>query len=278
MNRREVIEICGARGLSPNKKLGQNFLVSGDAAARIIEALSLTEEDRVLEIGPGLGAITGGLVEQAGHTTAVEIDSGLARALEERFSGREGFTLIHADFLKADPGDDFTVIVSNLPYYCSTEILFRIADDFSAPRVYVMLQKELGDRILSKPGTKSYGALTVGLGFHFTASALFAVPGSAFYPAPDVTSVFMALRRRSEPLLKREAERELFHRLVRAAFWGRRKTLVRALAESPHVRFPRETALGAMDRLGLKRDARGETLGLEEFAGLAVYLSGEDGK
>ncbi|MBN1534107.1 MAG: ribosomal RNA small subunit methyltransferase A, partial [Spirochaetes bacterium] len=225
MNKKDIIALCGARGLSPSKKLGQNFLVSGNEAKRIMEALSLAKSDRVLEVGPGLGAITGEIVAVAGHCTAVEIDAGLARYLGERFAGEPNFTLVHGDFLKERLPDEFTVIVSNLPYYCSSEILFRFAADFSAPRVYVMLQRELGERILSKPGSKAYGALTVNLGFHFLPAALFSVPGSAFYPVPEVRSSFMLLRRRNAPLLEGAALQGLFHRIVRAAFWGRRKTL-----------------------------------------------------
>jgi 16S rRNA (adenine1518-N6/adenine1519-N6)-dimethyltransferase len=276
MNKREIIALCKERGLHPSKKLGQNFLVSAGAAKRIMERLALTVEDRVLEVGPGLGALTGELLAAAGHCTAVEIDAGLARYLGGRFAGAPNFTLVHGDFLRETLPDDFTVIVSNLPYYCSSEMLFRFAVDFSAPRVCVMLQKELGDRIVSRPGSKAYGALTVNLGFHFTASVLFSVPGSAFYPVPEVSSSFMLLRRREEPMLEGPALRELYHRIVRSAFWGRRKTLAKALSESPHVRFPRDAVLRALEGIGRAPDVRGEALSLEEFAAITGTLEGEE--
>ena len=166
MNLTEVKEIIGRYGLSPNKRLGQNFLVSNDMRDKIIAMIGVATDDRVLEIGPGLGALTERLVPAAEAVTAVEVDSGLSRVLADRFGAEANFRLIHSDFLKLDLADTFTKIVSNLPYYCASEILFHVAR-FTAPHVYVLLQKEMADRITAAPGSKTYGALSVTLGFYY---------------------------------------------------------------------------------------------------------------
>ena len=195
MNLTEAKEIIGRYGLSPNKRLGQNFLVSGDMRDKIINMIGVATDDRVLEIGPGLGALTERLVPAAESVTAVEVDSGLSRVLSDRFGAEANFRLIHSDFLKLDLADTFTKIVSNLPYYCSSEILFHVAR-FSAPHVYVLLQKEMADRITAGPGSKTYGALSVTLGFYYEPKALFKVSRESFYPRPEVTSSFVRLVRK----------------------------------------------------------------------------------
>jgi 16S rRNA (adenine1518-N6/adenine1519-N6)-dimethyltransferase len=273
MNTVEIKHLISSLGLHPNKRLGQNFLVSPEARERIVGAMECGPSDRVLEIGPGLGALTVMLLDRAGHVTAVEIDSGFCRYLSDRFGARENFTLIHSDFLKNPPPDTFTKIVSNLPYYCSSEMLFEMSR-YRAPQVYVMLQKELVDRITASPGGKSYGALTVTLGFYYEPRRIFTLPRESFYPRPDVASSFLKLSRRL-PLPLNAEEIKLFHLLVKSAFWGRRKTILAALSGSPHMDIGREGAAHILAVTGIDQKRRGEELALEQYIELARAMGRE---
>ncbi len=263
MNRNEINKITDEYGLAPNKKLGQNFLINDEIIGRIVSTCR-PEGKRVLEIGPGLGAISRGLAERSDKYTAVEIDSGFVRYLSDLFESEKKVSIIHGDFLKIEPEDRFDVIVSNLPYYCASEILFRIAGKFSAPEVYGMMQKEMGDRITAKPGSENYGALTVTLSYYFNAKVLFYVPGDSFYPRPEVKSSFLGFQRKERVFTANDAE-EMFHMVVKSAFWGRRKTLHRSLAESPHLDFDKKIINDAIIACGIDPDVRGERLSLEEF-------------
>lgn len=266
MNKNDILRITDSYGLAPNKKLGQNFLINEGIIGKIVTACK-PENRRILEIGPGLGAISGDLASRGLSYTAVEIDSGFVRYLNDLFNGRDNVTIIHGDFLKADVEDRFDIVVSNLPYYCASEILFRIAEKFSASEVYGMMQKEMGDRITANPGSENYGALTVTLSYYFKSRVLFHVPGDAFYPRPEVKSSFLELARREKELLSPDGE-EMFHLIVKSAFWGRRKTLHKSLAESPHMDFDKVFIHEAIIESGIDPDVRGERLSLEEFVRL----------
>jgi 16S rRNA (adenine1518-N6/adenine1519-N6)-dimethyltransferase len=267
MNLTKVKETIGRYGLSPNKRLGQNFLVSDDVRDKIIDAIGVATDDRILEIGPGLGAMTERLVPVAEGVTAVEVDAGMSRVLADRFGAEKNFRLIHSDFLKLDLADTFTKIVSNLPYYCASEILFHVAR-YSAPHVYVLLQKEMAERIAAMPGTRAYGALSVTLGFYYEPRVMFKVSREAFYPRPEVTSSFVRLVRKGRLPLG-DGETELFHLIVKSAFWGRRKTMLKALSDSPHLDIGREIAAEVLKHAAIAPGIRGEDLGLDSFVSLA---------
>ena len=267
MNLTKVKETIGQYGLSPNKRLGQNFLVSDDMRNRIIDTIGIATDDRVLEIGPGLGALTERLVPAAESVTAVEVDAGLSRVLADRFGAEKNFRLLHSDFLKLDLADNFTKIVSNLPYYCASEILFHVAR-YSAPHVYVLLQKEMAERIVAGPGSKTYGALSVTLGFYYEPRVMFKVSRESFFPRPEVTSSFVRLVRKGRLPLD-GTEVESFHLMVKSAFWGRRKTMLKALSDSPHLELGRELAARVLELAGIKPGVRGEDLGMESFVALA---------
>jgi 16S rRNA (adenine1518-N6/adenine1519-N6)-dimethyltransferase len=266
MNRSEVKGIMGRHGLRPSKKRGQNFLISDVIREKIIETAGITGADHVLEIGPGIGSLTGRLIDLAGAVTAVEIDSGFSRYLDGGFGDRENFRLVHGDFLKIPILEGITKIVSNLPYNCSTEILFKISG-YEVEHVYVMIQKELADRITAGPGHKTYGALTVTLGFYYRPDILFRVSREAFYPRPEVTSSFVRLMRRSAFDL-REEDIEIFHLLVKSAFWGRRKTLRTAFTGSPHLDIDRDRVEQILIVAGIDGDTRGEDLNVADYVRL----------
>ncbi len=272
MNKAGVIEICSGYGLAPVKKLGQNFLIDDNTITKIINALELAENDSVLEIGPGLGALTEILVREVSSVVAVEIDSGISGYLSDKFRDNDNFTLIHSDFLKTPALQGITKAVSNLPYYCASEILFRLIEQYSLDFIGVMVQKEMAERMAAKPGSRSYGALTLGLGFYYNIKIALNISRRAFFPVPDVDSSFVILRRKDLLLLETKEERDLFHLLVKSAFWGRRKTILKALSDSPHMEYSRNSIESALNRAGIDISLRGEALGIEDFAGLASAL------
>ena len=276
MKRVEIIDICNARGIHPNRRFGQNFLCDRAVLNRIIDGAAINGDDRILEIGPGLGVLTEALARKAHSVKAVEIDSGLVGYLRDRFRDIENIEIVHADFLKYRVEGEFTKSVSNLPYYCSSEILFRTAREYRMD-VFAMLQREMAERIVSKPGSKSFGALTVTLSLYYETVILFNVNRGSFYPQPDVASSFIGLTRRDSSSLI-EGEIELFHRIVRAAFWGRRKKLVNALTDSPHLDISRGLVRGVLGELHIDEGMRGEDLTPEQFKELSRMMYAHRGE
>jgi len=264
MGKGDILEVLGSRSLSPNKGLGQNFLTSDSIAERICDAAGLNKSDRVLEVGPGLGALTGRLASRCGSVVAVEIDSGLARYLNDIYSSAGNIEIIHGDILRIEPEGGFTKSISNLPYYCASEILFHMAVKLRIPDLFIMIQREMARRILAPPGSREYGALTVMLGMYYAPRLLFNVGREAFYPSPEVGSSFIELRRREVARLS-SSQAELFHKLVKSAFWGRRKTLASALSRSPHIELDKSIVAGLLSETGHEQSVRGEELSVEEF-------------
>lgn len=263
MNKQQIMEITARYNLAPNKKLGQNFLVGDNVVSRILE-LCRPHAGRILEIGPGLGAVSCGLAEMGSAYTAVEIDSGFVRYLSDLFAGNSRVRIVHADFLKAEVVDEFDLAVSNLPYYCASEILFRLAAEFKMPVIFGMVQREMAQRITAVAGNENYGAMTVNLGYYFSTKECFVVPGDAFYPRPDVKSSFIKLERKTRYFTDTKSE-SLFHDVVKSAFWGRRKTILKSLAESPHMELGRGRAGAILEQCGIDTSARGETLDLSAY-------------
>lgn len=271
MNTSEIIEILDYINIHPNKRLGQNFLCNTGIIERIIDTAKIDPEDSILEIGPGLGILTEALTEKAGNVTAVEIDSGLCKFLQERFRERTNLDIVHGDFLKLSPYSRFTKTISNLPYYCSSEILFKLALDYEMPGIYVMLQKEMAERIEAKPGTKEYGAISVMLGLYYKPRIMFKIDKRSFYPRPDVDSCFIRLLRNKDRL-PCDDEAGLLQGLVKSAFWGRRKTILKSLTDSPHLHFDKDFLSSALKNAGIDEKRRGETLTIEEYRELAQKI------
>lgn len=260
----------------PRKALGQNFLTDQNIIAKILQAAELGANDRVLEVGPGRGALTNLLASRVRQLIAVEFDRDLAEILRQRFRDVPQVTVVEQDVLKVDFGtllSDFRFkVVANLPYNISTPVLFRFLEErrrFS--KLVVMLQKEVGDRLAASADTGEYGVLTVLFRQWFEVKREFVVAPGCFFPAPKVDSVVLSL----VPLATSRVEvgdQELFTRLVRAAFAMRRKTLWNCLKSAgiaDAVRLEEVLFSCAID--GRRR---GETLDIEEFARLSRTLSG----
>jgi 16S rRNA (adenine1518-N6/adenine1519-N6)-dimethyltransferase len=250
----------------PRKRFGQNFLADAHYVDRIVAAIAPTPGETLVEIGPGLGALTGRLIERAGRVAAIEIDRDLAARLRERFAP-DRLLLVEGDALEFDFASlgNALRIVGNLPYNISTPLLFHVATYVDRLRdVHVMLQKEVVDRMTAAPATPDYGRLSVMLQASFAVERLFVVPPGAFRPAPKVDSAVVRL----VPLGERApaiADRALFARVVAAAFSQRRKTLRNALSSLADAE--------AIAAAGIDPSVRGETLGVDAFVRLAGRIA-----
>lgn len=266
--------ILRAFGLHASRRLGQNFLISPGVVRAVVEAAEIGKGDRVLEIGPGIGTLTQGLLEAGAEVTAVELDKKLPAVLAETLRGYEHLNIVQGDVLKTDipalMGDKPFKVAANLPYYITTPILLSLLEQkLSITRIVTMVQKEVAERMTASPGGKDYGALSVAVQYHTEPEIVLDVPPSCFFPAPEVDSAVIACRIRETPAAA-AADEALFFRVVKAAFGQRRKTLSNALKP---LGFPREKIESAL--LGAKVDAarRGETLSLAEFAAVANNLA-----
>jgi 16S rRNA (adenine1518-N6/adenine1519-N6)-dimethyltransferase len=248
------------------KRFGQNFLVDPNIVRRIVDCIDPQPHDRLIEIGPGLGALTGALLERVSRLEVIEIDRDLATRLEQRYPPTR-LALHVGDALQYDfaaAGDEVRV-VGNLPYNISSPLLFHLLRYSASIRdIHVMLQREVVDRMTALAGTSEYGRLTVMLGYRFAIERLFRVPAGAFRPQPKVESAFARLRP-LDPLPWPVRDEAIFRRLVAAAFSQRRKTLRNALAG-----IAEETQIRAV---GIDPKARGETLTVAQYVALANALA-----
>ena len=267
--------------LSLKKSLGQHFLVDERVLDRIIDAAELDGSTGVLEIGPGMGALTERLADRAGWVLAVEIDGRLIPILRELFVDRPRVTVVHGDALQVDlkalmdrhlgSAERFSV-VANLPYYATSPILMRLLEErLPLDRIVVMIQKEVAERIMAEPGTKEYGSLSVAVRYFAEVFRVCGVPRNCFVPRPQVDSAVIGLRIRREPLVSVRNE-PLFFRMVRAAFSQRRKTLANALSSSLFGGKRKAELENLLKEIGLDPNRRGETLTLEEFAQVSDIL------
>ncbi len=277
-----VRALLARHGLRPDRRRGQHFLVDANVLAKILAAAELREEDRVLEIGPGLGTVTRELAARAERVVAVEVDRRLLPVLEETLSGLDNVTVVAGDALRVDldalcPGDPGSwKVVANLPYYLTGPLVARLltlgARGGRPPgrfgRLVVMVQEEVAARLVAAPGSEAYGAFSVLVQYHATAEAVARVSPNCFYPPPEVVSAVVRLEARREPPVAAEP-RALFA-VVRAAFGQRRKSLRNALSSGLGL-APREVE-EALRAAGIAPGRRGETLSLAEFGALAALL------
>lgn len=273
-NTRAVID---RYGFSASKRFGQNFIKDNRVLEDIVEASCLTKEESVVEIGPGLGALTEVLSEAADQVYAVEVDRKLIPILEETLKGRDNIHIINQDIMKTDVkaltgGRPFR-IVANLPYYITTPIIMSLLENRVPCRsITVMVQKEVGERMVAQPGNKDYGALTLAVGYYTKAAIVRKVPSSCFIPAPKVDSVVVHMDVLQKPTVEVEDE-ELLFSLIRGAFNQRRKTLLNALSGYPALDLDKEVIRKAIADIGEKPTVRGEELSLRRFADLAGALT-----
>jgi 16S rRNA (adenine1518-N6/adenine1519-N6)-dimethyltransferase len=266
-----IRNLAAELGLRPTKQRGQNFVTDANTVRRIVAAAGVTAADVVLEIGPGLGSLTLGLLEAGARVIAVEIDALLASALPATVAARAPdrtteLTVITADALTiTDLPEAPSTVVANLPYNVSVPVLLHLLARFDSwRRGLVMVQAEVADRLVAPPGSRTYGVPSVKLAWHADAVRAGSVPSTVFWPTPKVESGLVSLTRRQPP--RTRASREQVFAVIDAAFAQRRKMLRSALAGLAG------SSAAASDRLvaaGLDPRARGETLSVVEFARLA---------
>ncbi|MEG2254630.1 MAG: 16S rRNA (adenine(1518)-N(6)/adenine(1519)-N(6))-dimethyltransferase RsmA, partial [Vagococcus sp.] len=227
-------EILKQYGFSFKKSLGQNFLTEPNILRNIAATANLSEEDRIIEIGPGIGALTEHLARSNGQVLAFEIDQRLIEVLEDTMSPYPNVTVVNEDILKADvkqiseevfKEEGPIKVVANLPYYITTPIMMHLLmSGLDVESMTVMMQKEVADRITAVPGTKAYGSLSIAVQYYMEAKLAFIVPKTAFVPQPNVDSAIIHLSKRSEPVVN-VIDEDFFFTVTKSAFTQRRKTL-----------------------------------------------------
>ncbi|WP_100332727.1 16S rRNA (adenine(1518)-N(6)/adenine(1519)-N(6))-dimethyltransferase RsmA [Bacillus xiapuensis] len=275
-------EILQKYGFSFKKSLGQNFLIDPNILHRITETADLTKETGVIEIGPGIGALTEHLARSAGKVIAFEIDQRLLPILADTLSPYPQVKIIHEDVLKADVAriaeEEFAdrkdiMVVANLPYYVTTPIIMKLLEDaIPIKGIVVMLQKEVADRLSAQPGSKSYGSLSIAVQYYTKAETAFIVPKTVFMPQPNVDSAVIKLIRREKPPVDVLNE-SFFFTVTRVSFAQRRKTILNNLTHQlPQGKAGKEQIVQALEQAGIDPSRRGESLSLEEFAALSNAL------
>lgn len=271
-------EILSTYAFSFKKSLGQNFLVDLNTLQNIIEKAGINESVGVIEVGPGIGALTEQLAIHSDKVVAFEIDQRLLPILDETLADYSNVEVIHQDILEADVAEVIqgrfdegqeVHIVANLPYYITTPILMKLLEEkLPISSLTIMIQKEVADRMAAEPNNKSYGSLTVAVQYYTNAEIVLDVPRSVFMPQPNVDSSVLRLEMRDTPPVDVHDE-DLFFEIVRASFVHRRKTLRNNLVSHYKKKYTKEEINSILEKTEVDGARRGESLTMEEFASLA---------
>lgn len=267
----EVVHyICKRFDIKMSKKLGQNFLIKRGIVDEIVHAAELTVGEPVLEVGPGIGTLTQGLAQSGADVTAIELDRRLLEVLDTTLASYDNVRIIHGDVLKLDVPTIMNhkpfKVVANLPYYITTPIIMSLLESkLPIERLVVMVQKEVALRMIAKPGTKDYGALSVAVQYYTEPDIVLDVPPKSFLPAPTVTSSVIRCVLRDKPPVD-VIDEKLFFRVVKAGFAQRRKTFSNTMKTTGLTRDRIEELLA---KANIDGQRRGETFTLQEFADVA---------
>ena len=277
--------ILERHGFTFKKSFGQNFLTDTNILQKIVDTAEIDKNVNVIEIGPGIGALTEFLAENAAEVMAFEIDDRLVPILADTLRDFDNVTVVNQDILKVDlsqyiaefKNPDLPIkVVANLPYYITTPILMHLIESgIPFSEFVVMMQKEVADRISAQPNTKAYGSLSIAVQYYMTAKVAFIVPRTVFVPAPNVDSAILKMVRREQPAVEVQDEK-FFFKVTKTSFVHRRKTLWNNLTsyfgKSEEVKTKLERALEKAD---LAANVRGEALDLAAFARLSDALKSE---
>lgn len=262
--------------IKANKSLGQNFLIDDTVIQDIVEGARITEEDLVIEIGPGLGSMTALLVEKAKKVICVELDKRMIEILHDRFIAYNNIDIINEDVLKLDLNKIIeeekktnqikdVKIVANLPYYITTPIIMKLLEsNLDIKSITVMIQKEVAERLIEVPSGKNTGAITYTVYYYCNSTKIREVENTSFIPMPEVTSEVINLELRDEPAVQVE-NKKVFFNIIKSAYMQRRKTLLNALVNTG-VFKNKEEGLAILQKLNLREDVRAENLTIEHFA------------
>ncbi|MDU6031447.1 MAG: 16S rRNA (adenine(1518)-N(6)/adenine(1519)-N(6))-dimethyltransferase RsmA [Peptoniphilus harei] len=269
----KLSEILSKYGFRFTKSLGQNFLIDGNIVRKIADAAEISEDDNILEIGPGVGTMTEELALRAKKVVAVEIDEKL-RDLHKETLDIENVKVIYGDFLELDLekiteeefADEGFKVVANLPYYVTTPIIEKLLlSKVNLISITVMVQKEVAKRLAAQPGNKDYGSLSVFINYYTDCKYKFQVPSSVFMPKPNVDSAVVNLKMKE----REDLDTDFLFKIVRAAFTTRRKTLLNSFSNS-RLPYSKDDIKRALELSGIDEGRRAETLSLEEFIILSV--------
>ena len=279
-NPQSTIEVLQKYKFVFQKRFGQNFLIDSHVLQKIIRSAEITEQDFVLEVGPGIGTMTQYLAAAAGQVVAVGGDKALIPILEDTLQGYDNVTVRNEDILKVDirglvesqnQGKPIKV-VANLPYYITTPIIMGLFENqVPLESITIMVQKEVADRMKVGPGTKDYGALSLAVQYYARPELIANVPPNCFMPRPKVGSAVIRLIRHAHPPVTVRDEAQMF-RIIRASFNQRRKTLLNSLSNAAGIPYTKEELAAALKKLGWSASIRGEALTLEQFARLSDAL------
>ena len=274
--------ILERHGFTFKKSFGQNFLTDTNILQKIVDTAEIDKKVNVIEIGPGIGALTEFLAESAAEVMAFEIDDRLVPILADTLRDFDNVTVVNQDILKVDlaqyiaefKNPDLPIkVVANLPYYITTPILMHLIESgIPFSEFVVMMQREVADRISAQPNTKAYGSLSIAVQYYMTAKVAFIVPRTVFVPAPNVDSAILKMVRREQPAVEVQDEK-FFFKVTKASFVHRRKTLWNNLTS--HFGKSEETKAkltAALEQAELSPSVRGEALTLADFARLADAL------
>jgi len=263
-------------GFKFTKGLGQNFIIDDNVLERIMEGSDISKDDVILEIGPGIGVMTNVLCENAKKVVSIEIDKSLIPVLSETVGHHDNLKIINKDVLKVDLlglvkeefGEQKPKLIANLPYYVTTPIIMMFLEErIPVSDLIVMIQREVADRIIAKPSTKAYGALSVVVQYFTEPSIVTRVSRGSFMPMPNVDSSVIRLKVRDNPPVELIDE-SVFFLTIKDGFGKRRKTLLNALS-SGFLKISKDHAKIALDLAGIPENTRGEALSIDEFATLA---------
>lgn len=275
-------DMCREYNIRFKKQLGQNLLLDDNINRIMVDAAALSEEDDIIEVGAGLGALTEKLYPLARRILAIEIDPSFMPCLEDRFGAVENIRLFRGDVLNHEPrklaeeylpGHTRLKMASNLPYYITTPILFHFWESsLHFDRMIVMVQAEVAERLCAEVNTASYGVLALAAQYYSEVDIVHHVPKTCFRPMPKVDSCVVRLRNRETPLYPDLTPNLLFG-IIHKAFRQRRKTLRNTLGKAPELGIDRDAALDALSEVGIDPFRRPQTLTLAEFAAIATALS-----
>lgn len=278
----ETKTIMKKYGIKANKDLGQNFLINNEVVENIINSSEVSEEDLIIEIGPGLGTLTKELLKKAGKVICIELDKKMIKILKERFISYSNLEIINDDVLKVNlkelinkyKGHDNikkVKIVANLPYYITTPIIMKLLEDkLDIESITVMIQKEVADRLIDIPGGKYTGAITYTIFYYCESEKIMEVPSDAFIPEPDVTSEVIKMKLRNKPAVEIENPKVMFM-IIKSAFMQRRKTLLNALTNT-QVFASKQEGLKILKKLNLDENVRAENLSIQDYANIAKEI------
>lgn len=260
-------------GLRANKKLGQNFLINEEVIDEIVQKSEITNEDIVIEIGPGLGSLTKALLGKAKKVVVIELDPNMVDVLKSRFLN-DNLEIVFGDVLKVDLneiiGKETSVkVVANLPYYITTPIIMKLLEErYKFKSITVMVQKEVGERICSEPGTKEYGAITIAVKYYSVPQIIIDVPKENFLPSPEVDSCVIKLDILEAPSVNVKDEDKFFE-IIRNGFNHRRKTISNSLSSG---NVDKENIINILNKLNINEKLRAENLSIQDFANIANEL------